>query len=842
MKKTFLLISLSVPVILVANFVSVLSNKSNNPIVFWESKFVEEKISPGETSEINIIFESKKDLQNIELWLTPELKDFITFTPEHFNDVHIGAKNFIHLGISIPEETPFGVYEGVLHVKLGERTIPQTLKIILDIVEPPSEENLTIMLETHKEAVENFKEWLGIFGREEARRMTVDWLRMQSDVQEIGISDDGTIWILFTNGIEGNIGTYPSGTLGRNEENNLISPIFSSSIQEVINQINTMIFSEPANQSITILNQPTIVGNNKVIILDPFFDGLNGKSPQSYVYSKISPLTDATYLKNKEVTVEVTENIYKYGVISITTHGRLHRNVVSFLSGEKVTPINIISHIGDLRNKRLSIGWQDSVPYYEILPTFITNYAKESYSKSLVYIGACQSLKNLTMANAFLNRGAATYLGFTKTTSALFNKEKAEELFINLIDKRGTTIEAFTNGSDSYWPGSDPEYGYEFEPAKFEMAGESNLILLLPPSLVKSLWPVFQHDLQHSGQSLYGGAETSRVKWVSSLLGGWPTLQPTVGAEGVVYVNLAGRLYAFNQNGSIRWDYGGGAGYRSGTAIGLNETIYIVIQDYLRRRGELHAISSNGSQKWVIPIDFSSEAVTPTVDLDGIIYVTAGSKFYSINSDGSIKWVFVHPGQFLGVPAIGVGGVIYHSLHYNYADYLIAVDVSGNLKWEQKLPFEVSMAKSFISIDSNSVIYIGTRKGFYAFNSDGSQKWVYQSSWEDPFGCVAIGGKDIYVTTSRGLHVFYPDGATKWTYFIEGVRPYLTCPIIDIENNIYFSTYKILIALNSDGTLKWDYKLEEEDFNWYWYSIASQGILYVISSDGGHSRLHALGD
>ncbi len=386
MKKVFLLVSLIVPAILIANFASMSSNKSSNPIIAWSPQSIEEKISLGGTSELNVVFESKEDLQNIELWLTPELKDFITFNPEYFDNIPANAKNSVHLEILVSAETPLGVYDGTLHVRVGNRTLPQTLKITLEIIEPLSEEDLTTMLEIHKEAAQNFNEWLGIYGREEARQMTVNWLRTQANIQETGISEDGTIWIIFTNGIEGDIETYPFGTLGGNEENNLFSP---SNIQRVVNEVNAAVFSGLTNQSLIALNQTIVVGNDRVIVLDPFLDELGGVSPQSYVYSKISPLTDATYFKNEEVTVDIIKEFYEYGVVDITTHGRLHRDSVGFLSGEKVTPINIFFHIGDLRNKRLSIGWHGLTPYYEILPGFIINYAKESYPSSLIYIGAC---------------------------------------------------------------------------------------------------------------------------------------------------------------------------------------------------------------------------------------------------------------------------------------------------------------------------------------------------------------------------------------------------------------------------------------------------------------------
>jgi len=56
MKKAFLLTSLIIPVALIANFASVLSNKSGNPIIAWSPLSIEEKISPGDTSEFNVFF------------------------------------------------------------------------------------------------------------------------------------------------------------------------------------------------------------------------------------------------------------------------------------------------------------------------------------------------------------------------------------------------------------------------------------------------------------------------------------------------------------------------------------------------------------------------------------------------------------------------------------------------------------------------------------------------------------------------------------------------------------------------------------------------------------------
>lgn len=814
MKKAFPLVFLIVPAILIANFASVMSNKSSNPIISWTPKIIEEKIFPGDTSEINVVFESKKDLQDIELWLTPGLKDFITFTPGYFDNVSTNAKNFVHLEISVPAETLLGTYDGTLHVRAGNRTFPQTLKITLEIIEPLSEENLTTMLETHKEAAQNFNEWLEIYGREEARQMTVNWLRIQTNIQETGISDDGTIWIVFTNGIGGDITTYPLGTLGGNKENNLIFP---GSIQKIVNKINVAVFSGLVSNSLIASNQPTVVGNDKVIVLDPFLDELGGISPQSDVYSRISPLTDATYFKNEEVTVDIIKEFYEYGVVDITTHGRLHRDSVGFLSGEKVTPINIFFHIGDLRNKRLSIGWHGLTPYYEILPAFIMNYTEEPYSDSLIYIGACQSLKNLTMANAFLERGSATYFGFTRTASSLFNKEKTEELFTNLVDKRQATGEAFTNGLDPYWPGPDPEYGYESEPAKFDMVGESNLALLLKPKPVISPWPMFHHDMRHTGQSEYIGAQIGNLKW-KYRTGKDIYSSPAIDSDGTIYIgSYDGYIYAINPDGTLKWKYATGRSiYSSSPAIGSSGTIYIGSFD-----GYLYAINRDGTLKWKY-MTGSRIYSSPTIDVGGIIYVGAIDYLYAINPDGALEWRYKTIEDIYSSPAISEDGTIYVSTEYGY---LFAINSDGALKWKSKVGFT---PYSSPVISEDGTIYVGSQDYYlYAFNSDGSLKWKYKtesainsSPGISSDGIIYIGSNDRY------LYAINPNGTLKWKHYT-GKRISASSPAIGLDGTIYIgSSADYFYAINPDGTLKWKYT----SYGYEFYSspaIGTDGTIYV---------------
>lgn len=62
-------------------------------------------------------------------------------------------------------------------------------------------------------ASQKFNEWQQIYGRVKARQMIVNWLEKQLIVKDVGISEDGTIWIEFRNGMEANISTSLPNTL-----------------------------------------------------------------------------------------------------------------------------------------------------------------------------------------------------------------------------------------------------------------------------------------------------------------------------------------------------------------------------------------------------------------------------------------------------------------------------------------------------------------------------------------------------------------------------------------------------------------------------------------------------
>jgi len=186
-----------------------------------------------------------------------------------------------------------------------------------------------------------------------------------------------------------------------------------------------------------------------------------------------------------------------------------------------------------------------------------------------------------------------------------------------------------------------------------------SLALVMVPSLTEAQlantpWPMFHHDLQHTGQSPYLGAQTSHVKWFYTTGSGIDS-SPAIGSDGIIYVgSYDNKLYAINPDGTQKWSYPIGTWIFPSPAIDSDGTIYVGSGDT-----NLYAINPDGTLKWSYPTGdwlFSS----PAIGSDGTIYVGSyDNKLYAINPDGTQKWFYTTGNQIVSSPVIGSDGTIY---------------------------------------------------------------------------------------------------------------------------------------------------------------------------------------
>lgn len=129
---------------------------------------------------------------------------------------------------------------------------------------------------------------------------------------------------------------------------------------------------------------------------------------------------------------------------------------------------------------------------------------------------------------------------------------------------------------------------------------------------------------------------------------------PAIGTDGTIYAgSWAGKLYAVNPDGSLRWSRSLTSNLQpvSAAALGQDGTIYVGVGPY----PYLAALNLDGSNEWAVSL--GGNAPTPTIADDGTIYA-AGDRLYATTPQGVQKWFFPIDGVW-GAPAVDSGGTAY---------------------------------------------------------------------------------------------------------------------------------------------------------------------------------------
>jgi len=259
----------------------------------------------------------------------------------------------------------------------------------------------------------------------------------------------------------------------------------------------------------------------------------------------------------------------------------------------------------------------------------------------------------------------------------------------------------------------------------------------------------------------------------------------TISKELNLYVSNA--LWEFKTNSNIY----------SSPAIGKDGTIYVGSLD-----NSLYAINPDGTKKWEF-LTGGSIFASPTIGTDGTIYIASWDEIlYAINPDGTTKWVYSLGHENTSSPAIDKNGTIYigtcdphHSLY--------ALSPFGTIKWIYR--FEGLYQYIFHSspaIDSEGTIYIGGSSKVYAINSDGSEKWVYETGDDiESSPAIATDGT-IYIglRNNKLTAINSTNGLAKWKFITSGQIQ--SSPAIAIDGTIYVgSSDNILYAIKGSGSL-----------------------------------------
>ena len=132
--KKLIWLSLAIALIIATTGTALMS--SNDKIV-WSPGVLEVTVFQGTTttSSAQVVGPA---LSDTSLFVTPEIAKFLTIDSSSFASVVANQTYEFPLVVEIPVSTNIGTYQGTVHVRQGKRTVPETLKVIINVVAPTS--------------------------------------------------------------------------------------------------------------------------------------------------------------------------------------------------------------------------------------------------------------------------------------------------------------------------------------------------------------------------------------------------------------------------------------------------------------------------------------------------------------------------------------------------------------------------------------------------------------------------------------------------------------------------------------------------------------------------------
>jgi len=187
-----------------------------------------------------------------------------------------------------------------------------------------------------------------------------------------------------------------------------------------------------------------------------------------------------------------------------------------------------------------------------------------------------------------------------------------------------------------------------------------------------------------------------------------------LGTDGTIYAQAGNSsLFSFNPDGNLKNKIE--LHYGVLPVIGSDGTIYA---------GSLYAFNPNGTVKWEMSISTESITLAP----DGTIYAYSSSTLYSLdpyadNPDYRIKWKYTADKTITTPPVVAYDGTVYI---VTYDGYLYAFNSKGLLKWKNQYKITNNKIDWTPTISSEGTLFVGIGKTLYAINPDGTVKWNYE--------------------------------------------------------------------------------------------------------------------
>lgn len=356
------------------------------------------------------------------------------------------------------------------------------------------------------------------------------------------------------------------------------------------------------------------------------------------------------------------------------------------------------------------------------------------------------------------------------------------------------------------------------------------LIVLLSVLVV---WPLYADSWP--GQSNVIASPVDSLKWELDLgveispFGG-PSIGILAGQERIVLGTNDG-IYIIKPDGSIEEILA--TNFPINTVPALSgDVIYFGCGD------SLMAYTFNGSYWWS---RYVGDNISHSTIFEDRIYVNAGNCLWVLTLEGDSLWVTdeLGGGIYKSAPAVDASGNVYVATLGNalawYDFRVYAFNPNGTEKWVYEyLGFEPKGIQVTPAIDDSGNIYVATRysefcfSGFYSIKDD-SQNWRESANVMYSSPAVSNTGK-IYYGTLEGLTARLTNGDLFWDFPTASAISY-SAPAIGGDGTVYVGTDGgMFLVINEQGNLGWSYDTQEGKLGSP--AIDSNGNVYLASESG----------
>jgi subtilisin family serine protease len=104
----------------------------------WIPSRIELTVFPGSTQALTIQLRTNVALQNASIFVAPEIAKFVFVETSGLNSVLANQDYEFPLTVNVPISTLVGNYEGTIHLRDKQQTVPATLKVVIHVIAPSS--------------------------------------------------------------------------------------------------------------------------------------------------------------------------------------------------------------------------------------------------------------------------------------------------------------------------------------------------------------------------------------------------------------------------------------------------------------------------------------------------------------------------------------------------------------------------------------------------------------------------------------------------------------------------------------------------------------------------------